>query len=253
MAQFPIPDTTYGIKFNKDKMYWRYWKWKAFHSSHMLHTFHLWVSYHRFLWCEIKPISYLFCVARMWPFLSFEDFWDFLTLKIIALTESFYCINIAPFVERLFNLVSMPLLELRTGNSEAVPCSLEKSLEGTFIYTLKDSLITYIQHQVSWPYLTGIRILLCSYTELWRQEERIAEPTGEWLILRIPCSDLFYVVWFKIKMGENFTDSCSFMYLYLIPLQKTLSYCQEYKGRETIRRQNWLAFHHFFSFGKARL
>lgn len=25
-------------------------------------------------------------------------------------------------------------------------------------------------------------------------------------------------------MGENFTDSCSFMYLYLIPLQKTLSF-----------------------------
>lgn len=132
---------------------------KLFVLQHMLHTFHLWVSYCRFLWCEIKPISYLFCVARMWPFLSFEDFWDFFTLEIMALTESLYSINITPFVERLFNLVSMPLIELNTGNSEAVPCSLEKNMEDTFIYTLKDSLITYLQHQMSWPYWTGIRIL----------------------------------------------------------------------------------------------
>lgn len=164
------------------------------------YTFHLWVSYHRFY------------IYPSWP--ECDPFWASWTLGI-----SWHW-NHSPFLERLFNLLSKPLLGLRTRDSEANLSSLKKSMKGTSISYLRGPLITYIQHQLSWPYLTGISnsLLLCSCDRLWRHKERISESTVGLFILRIPGSDLFYVVWIKIKMGKNLTDSYSHMYLYFITL-----------------------------------
>ena len=152
--------------------------------------------------------------------------------------------------------MSTPLLELWARNSEAVLCFLEKSMKVAFISPLKEGLIIYIQHQVSWPYLTRISksLVSCCYNRLWRHEEGISESIGRRYILRIPYPELFYVVWSKIKTGERISliDSYSLTYLYFTPLHKILSCCQEYKGRKNTKRQNWLAVNHFFCFGKVQ-
>lgn len=184
----------------------------------MLHPFHLWVSYHRFLCCQIKPIPYVSYMTRMWPPSELWGLGGFCDFENHSVNKTFHFFKYSPFLERLCNSMKMSLLGLRTKKSEAVLCSLEKSMKGTFISPLKRGLVTSLQHQVSWPYLMGIRdsLLLWSCHGLGRHEERMSESVVGQFILRIPCSDLFYVVWIKIR--ENLGNWQSLIYLCLIPL-----------------------------------